>query len=63
MILGTSVFFSVFFVIALLLQDISYGIIDPRIRIAGGSATVAASAGDSRGDGGDGDGGGGGGQT
>ncbi|HEX2180958.1 MAG TPA: ABC transporter permease [Rubrobacteraceae bacterium] len=60
MILGTSVFFSVFFVIALLLQDISYGIIDPRIRIAGGSATVAASAGDSRGDGGDGDGGGGG---
>jgi oligopeptide transport system permease protein len=60
MILGTSVFLSVLFVIALLLQDISYGIIDPRIRIAGGSATVAATAGDAGRDGGD---GGGGGQT
>jgi hypothetical protein len=59
------VFFSVFFVIALLLQDISYGIIDPRIRIAGGSASVAATAGDTGGDGGDGGGGdgGGGGQS
>src|SRR5215211_3379154 len=35
MILGTTVFFSVFFIIALLLQDISYGIIDPRIRVSG----------------------------
>jgi oligopeptide transport system permease protein len=35
MILGTTVFFSVFFMIALLLQDISYGIIDPRIRVSG----------------------------
>jgi oligopeptide transport system permease protein len=35
MILGTTVFFSVFFTIALLLQDISYGVIDPRIRVSG----------------------------
>lgn len=34
-ILGTTLFFSVLFILALLLQDISYGIIDPRIRIAG----------------------------
>jgi oligopeptide transport system permease protein len=61
MILGTSVFLSILFVIALLLQDISYGIIDPRIRIAGGSATVAAVAGDAGGDGADGGGDGGGG--
>jgi oligopeptide transport system permease protein len=51
MILGTSVFFSVFFIIALLLQDISYGIIDPRIRVSGEGGTVAAA-----GDGGDGGG-------
>jgi oligopeptide transport system permease protein len=35
MILGTTVFLSVLFVVVLLLQDISYGIIDPRIRVAG----------------------------
>jgi oligopeptide transport system permease protein len=35
MILGTTLFFSVLFVIALLIQDISYGIIDPRIRVHG----------------------------
>jgi oligopeptide transport system permease protein len=35
MILGTTVFFSVLFIIALLIQDILYGIIDPRIRVAG----------------------------
>jgi oligopeptide transport system permease protein len=35
MILGTTVFFSVFFIIALLVQDISYGVIDPRIRVSG----------------------------
>jgi oligopeptide transport system permease protein len=35
MILGTTIFFSVMFILALLLQDILYGIIDPRIRIAG----------------------------
>jgi oligopeptide transport system permease protein len=35
MILGTTVFFSVLFILALLIQDILYGIIDPRIRIAG----------------------------
>jgi oligopeptide transport system permease protein len=55
MILGTTVFFSVFFVIALLLQDISYGIIDPRIRIAGGGGAVAVAGGDGEGS----DGGGG----
>lgn len=37
MILGTTVFFSVFFILALLVQDILYGIIDPRIRVAGAS--------------------------
>ena len=35
MILGTTIFFSVLFIVALLIQDILYGIIDPRIRIAG----------------------------
>jgi oligopeptide transport system permease protein len=35
MILGTTIFFSVMFIFALLIQDILYGIIDPRIRIAG----------------------------
>src|ERR687895_1239786 len=34
MILGTTLFFSVMFIIALLIQDILYGIIDPRIRIS-----------------------------
>jgi oligopeptide transport system permease protein len=35
MILGTTIFFSVLFIIALLIQDILYGVIDPRIRVAG----------------------------
>jgi oligopeptide transport system permease protein len=35
MILGTTVFFSVLFIIALLIQDILYGVIDPRIRVVG----------------------------
>jgi oligopeptide transport system permease protein len=35
MILGTTIFFSVLFVLALLVQDILYGVIDPRIRVAG----------------------------
>jgi oligopeptide transport system permease protein len=35
MILGTTIFFSVLFIVALLIQDILYGIIDPRIRVAG----------------------------
>jgi oligopeptide transport system permease protein len=35
MILGTSVFLSVLFIVALLVQDILYGIIDPRIRVSG----------------------------
>ena len=49
MILGTTIFFSVLFIIALLIQDILYGIIDPRIRIAG-EGEVAAAAGDGGGD-------------
>lgn len=36
MILGTTIFLSALFIIALLIQDILYGIIDPRIRVAGG---------------------------
>lgn len=35
MILGTTIFFSAMFIVALLIQDILYGIIDPRIRVAG----------------------------
>ncbi len=35
MILGTTIFFSVLFIVALLIQDVLYGIIDPRIRVAG----------------------------
>jgi oligopeptide transport system permease protein len=35
MILGTTLFFSVMFILALLMQDILYGIIDPRIRVSG----------------------------
>ena len=35
MILGTTIFFSVFFITRLLVQDILYGIIDPRIRVSG----------------------------
>ena len=35
MILGTTIFFSVLFILALLIQDILYGIIDPRIRVSG----------------------------
>ena len=34
-IMGTTILFSVFFVASYLLQDILYGIIDPRIRVAG----------------------------
>jgi oligopeptide transport system permease protein len=34
-ILGTTIFFSVLFISALLIQDILYGVIDPRIRVAG----------------------------
>ena len=35
MILGTTIFFSVLFILALLIQDIMYGVIDPRIRVSG----------------------------
>jgi oligopeptide transport system permease protein len=34
-IMGTTILYSVFFVASYLLQDILYGIIDPRIRVAG----------------------------
>ena len=34
MILGTTLFFSVMFILALLIQDVLYGIIDPRIRVS-----------------------------
>jgi oligopeptide transport system permease protein len=34
-IMGTTILFSVFFVASYLIQDILYGIIDPRIRVAG----------------------------
>jgi oligopeptide transport system permease protein len=35
-ILGTTIFFSIFFILAYLIQDILYAVIDPRIRVAGG---------------------------
>lgn len=34
-ILGTTIFFATLFILALLIQDILYGIIDPRIRVSG----------------------------
>jgi oligopeptide transport system permease protein len=33
-ILGTTIFFAVFFILAFLVQDVLYAIIDPRIRVA-----------------------------
>ena len=36
MILGTTLFFSALFILALLAQDILYRVIDPRIRVSGG---------------------------
>jgi oligopeptide transport system permease protein len=33
--MGTTILYSVFFVASYLLQDILYGIIDPRIRVGG----------------------------
>jgi oligopeptide transport system permease protein len=36
MIMGTTIFFSALFILALLVQDVLYGLIDPRIRIFGG---------------------------
>lgn len=41
MILGTTIFFSFLFILALLVQDILYGVIDPRIRVAGGEASYS----------------------
>ncbi|MCA3748564.1 MAG: ABC transporter permease [Rubrobacter sp.] len=35
MILGTTIFFSALFIVALLIQDILYGVVDPRIRVSG----------------------------
>jgi len=36
MIMGTTIMFSVAFVVVILIVDILYGVIDPRIRVAGG---------------------------
>ncbi|MBE1555065.1 oligopeptide ABC transporter permease [Sporosarcina limicola] len=36
-IMGTTMFFSVFLIVIILIVDILYGIIDPRIRLSGGS--------------------------
>lgn len=36
MIMATTVFFSFFFIVSIVLMDILYGIVDPRVRIAGG---------------------------
>jgi oligopeptide transport system permease protein len=33
-ILGTTIFYSAFFILAFLVQDILYALIDPRIRVA-----------------------------
>lgn len=38
-ILGTTLFFSLFLIIVILLVDILYGIIDPRIRLSGGKSS------------------------
>ncbi|MBM7790223.1 ABC transporter permease [Tenggerimyces flavus] len=35
MIVGTTILFSIFFVTAYLVQDLLYGVVDPRIRVAG----------------------------
>lgn len=35
MIMGTTIFLSVLFIVAILVQDILYGVIDPRIRVSG----------------------------
>jgi oligopeptide transport system permease protein len=51
MILGTTLFFSVLFILALLIQDISYGIIDPRIRVTGAQGAAAGGAPDTGGGG------------
>lgn len=46
MILGTTIFFSFLFILALLIQDILYGVIDPRIRVAGAEASFSSGGGD-----------------
>lgn len=38
-IMGTTIFFSVFLIVIILLVDILYGIIDPRIRLSGGKSS------------------------
>lgn len=37
-IMGTTIFFSVFLIVVILIVDILYGIIDPRIRLSGGKS-------------------------
>ena len=44
-IMGTTLLFAVFFVGSYLLQDVLYGVIDPRIRVAGDTVVAAAAAG------------------
>ncbi len=44
MIFGTTIFLSVMFIVALLIQDIMYGVIDPRIRVAGDGAISTGSS-------------------
>ncbi len=36
MVLGLTVFFAILYVAALILVDILYGVVDPRIKVAGG---------------------------
>ncbi|WP_203246002.1 oligopeptide ABC transporter permease [Sporosarcina beigongshangi] len=36
-IMGTTIFFSIFLIVIILIVDILYGVIDPRIRLSGGS--------------------------
>jgi len=37
-IMGTTIFFSVFLILVILIVDILYGVIDPRIRLSGGKS-------------------------
>lgn len=37
-IMGTTILFSIFFLVGIFLTDLAYGVIDPRIRVAGGDS-------------------------
>lgn len=45
MIMGTSIVFAVFFVVTLLLQDLLYGVVDPRIRVTADQEQLTTRAG------------------